>query len=358
MATDYDWHPDANNGGSVFKVETHNLKWWVVLAIVVSVLIHILMYFVLTRWEGPASAAQEDLNFRLLTEQESIDRDTLEELLADEPVLPEDLDVKTIEPENLSDIDIDQNFDEFGVMDELSKEELIRMAPADAPEMFGGAMPQVPSNVLDMAATEMDLASADTLNNELQDMRKKLTEASEQISPDQVTLEIDANEVSEGLNTDEFFKDAAQKVMGEKADEFVKGYATLDDLIGMTGGIKRGTSKTAMMPTDILFDYGEDSLKESAELAMIKLAYLIETNPDAVFIIEGHTDSFGGDEYNRALSERRAQAVKDWLVKKLRLDAKNIRVVGKGKLEPIVPITGDADQQELNRRVEIEIRRD
>lgn len=353
MAADYDWHPAANKGGSVFKVETRNLGWWVFLAVLVSIGIHIVLFFVLKNWERKENRS-ENLNFRVQTKQESIDRSRLEELLSQKPEVPEKIDIA--QPEKLSELDVDQDFDAFDMMDML-KDEPIRMAPVDAPELAAAAMPQVPQQALDMAAEAMELSTAEVLSSDLQEMRNKLVDASQQVAVEQPVMMIESEDVSEGVDTDEFFKKAAEKVMGERADEFVKGYATLDDLIGQTGGIKRGTSQTAMMPSDILFEYGKANLREDAEISMIKLAYLVETNPDAIFIIEGHTDSFGGDDYNLQLSESRARSVRDWLVRRLRINPSNIRVIGKGKLEPIVPITGTAEEQELNRRVEIEIRK-
>ena len=90
---------------------------------------------------------------------------------------------------------------------------------------------------------------------------------------------------------------------------------------------------------------------------MMKLAFIVQTNPDATFIIEGHTDSFGGDEFNLDLSLKRAEAVRRWLVERLRIDAANIKVVGIGKTRPIVATEGTADEQSLNRRVEIVVKK-
>ncbi len=90
---------------------------------------------------------------------------------------------------------------------------------------------------------------------------------------------------------------------------------------------------------------------------MMKLAFIVQTNPDATFVIEGHTDSFGGDDFNLELSRKRAEAVRLWLVERLRIDASNIQVVGMGKTKPIVSTAGTAEQQALNRRVEIVVRK-
>ncbi len=188
-------------------------------------------------------------------------------------------------------------------------------------------------------------------------MRNKLIESSANVSVAQPVLELNAgDDVGQGVDTDEFFKEAASKAFGTNADEFVKGYSSLDDLIGRTGGVATGEEKIAL-PTDILFGYNEFELKEEARLSMMKLAFIVQTNPDATFIIEGHTDSFGGDEFNLDLSLKRAEAVRRWLVERLRIDAANIKVVGLGKTRPIVATEGTADEQSLNRRVEIVVKK-
>jgi outer membrane protein OmpA-like peptidoglycan-associated protein len=88
----------------------------------------------------------------------------------------------------------------------------------------------------------------------------------------------------------------------------------------------------------------------------MKLGFLIQKNPDSLFIIEGHTDTIGSDEDNMALSQRRAGAVVNWLMGSLRLSNDRIRAVGMGETKPISDPRGDKDQQSINRRVEIKVR--
>jgi outer membrane protein OmpA-like peptidoglycan-associated protein len=75
----------------------------------------------------------------------------------------------------------------------------------------------------------------------------------------------------------------------------------------------------------------------------------------ARFTIEGHTDSFGSDEYNEKLSLRRAVAVKEWLEKNMDMREADIRAVGYGKSRLIAPSSGSIAEQQINRRVEIVI---
>ena len=85
-------------------------------------------------------------------------------------------------------------------------------------------------------------------------------------------------------------------------------------------------------------------------------------NPDTIFIVEGHTDSFGSEEYNAVLSLMRANAVRQWLKDNgIALTRPNgecrlyIRACGASR--PVVSIRGDRDAQAANRRVEIHMRK-
>lgn len=131
-------------------------------------------------------------------------------------------------------------------------------------------------------------------------------------------------------------------------------FSALDDLLASTGGLGKNTAPI-LMPTDLLFEYDSDVLKPAAADTLSKLGNLIKKNAHSSFRIEGHTDSFGSDEYNNQLSLRRAEAVKKWLLTTMGLDAGRISTVGLGKSRLLVPATGTVEQQQLNRRVEIVI---
>lgn len=68
--------------------------------------------------------------------------------------------------------------------------------------------------------------------------------------------------------------------------------------------------------------------------------------------IEGHTDSIGTDEYNLALSQRRAKSVVEYLVKRMGVSQDQLIIEGKGESEPVADNETDAGRQR-NRRVQI-----
>jgi outer membrane protein OmpA-like peptidoglycan-associated protein len=84
-----------------------------------------------------------------------------------------------------------------------------------------------------------------------------------------------------------------------------------------------------------------------------KLAAFLERYPDRRVTVEGFTDSTGSAEYNQALSERRAQSVRDALVQK-GIDPARVDTQGYGEEFPKASNETPAGRQ-LNRRVEVVI---
>jgi len=133
------------------------------------------------------------------------------------------------------------------------------------------------------------------------------------------------------------------------------GFSNLDDLLAQTGPLSPGTAPI-LMPSDLLFEYGEYRLNPGAMAGLQKLGLLIRRNPQADFIIEGHTDSFGSDDSNMVLSQDRATMVKMWLVREMQIAPERIETRGYGKTRLIAPGSGTVEEQQINRRVEIVIR--
>ena len=131
-------------------------------------------------------------------------------------------------------------------------------------------------------------------------------------------------------------------------------FSNLDGLLSAKGPL---TTKTApiLLPTDLLFGYNESDLRPEAVGSLQKLAELMQRNPNATFIIEGHTDNFGTPEYNQALSVARAESVKGWLANEAGIDPLRIQTRGFG-LSRLLVRDGSIEQQKLNRRVEIVIK--
>jgi outer membrane protein OmpA-like peptidoglycan-associated protein len=102
---------------------------------------------------------------------------------------------------------------------------------------------------------------------------------------------------------------------------------------------------------DVLFDTGQASLKPGADLALDRLATYMTAHPQTKIVVEGHTDSIGSDEYNDALSQRRADAVAHALIAR-GVSPDDVRAIGRGKSYPVATNDSSAGRQQ-NRRVEI-----
>jgi outer membrane protein OmpA-like peptidoglycan-associated protein len=115
------------------------------------------------------------------------------------------------------------------------------------------------------------------------------------------------------------------------------------------------------LAADVLFDFDKSVLRAEAVPSLEKVAEVLRSKAGSPVTIEGHTDGKGSDAYNQPLSEKRAQAVRDWLVKNGGATAAKITTKGWGKTKPIVPNTrpdgsDDPDGRKKNRRVEITVR--
>src|SRR5690606_2907036 len=81
-----------------------------------------------------------------------------------------------------------------------------------------------------------------------------------------------------------------------------------------------------------------------------QLASVIREHPEIAHVrIEGHTDSTGRAEYNRALSRRRAESVLDYLVKKGRVEEHRLSAHGFGPDRPIHPDAQTEEEHAANR---------
>ncbi len=85
----------------------------------------------------------------------------------------------------------------------------------------------------------------------------------------------------------------------------------------------------------VLFDYDSAKLDSSAKIMLDAQSRFLRANTDLNFIIEGHCDERGTREYNLALGEQRATAVRDYLVIQ-GIDPDRIKVISYGKEKPAV----------------------
>ena len=101
------------------------------------------------------------------------------------------------------------------------------------------------------------------------------------------------------------------------------------------------------------FDFDKAEIRPENKELLSRIAGVLLTSKDYTVSANGHTDDVGTQEYNQDLSERRAQAVRDYLVN-AGLSEEIFTVQGFGKKQPLVNGTSDAARAK-NRRVELGI---
>lgn len=103
---------------------------------------------------------------------------------------------------------------------------------------------------------------------------------------------------------------------------------------------------------DLSFAVGSSSLAEGEYQSLEDVAQYLSDNPDATIALVGHTDSQGSLAGNIALSKKRAQSVRAFLVNQLGADGARIEAEGNGYLSPLATnLTSEG--REVNRRVEV-----
>ena len=106
------------------------------------------------------------------------------------------------------------------------------------------------------------------------------------------------------------------------------------------------------MTLRIHFDFDRSDIRPADQAELDKGVDFVKKYPEAEIEIKGHTDSKGSDAYNRRLSERRAEAVKAYLVKEADVAPARIKTRGLGESKPVA--SNDTEEgRAKNRRVEI-----
>jgi outer membrane protein OmpA-like peptidoglycan-associated protein/ribulose bisphosphate carboxylase small subunit len=105
---------------------------------------------------------------------------------------------------------------------------------------------------------------------------------------------------------------------------------------------------------NIYFDFNQATLKPESGKELGKLIQMLQNHPETKIEIAGHTDFVGSLQYNKTLSQKRAQAVVDYLIKK-GISPDRLTAVGFGKEHPLASNDDEEEGRELNRRTEFKI---
>jgi OmpA-OmpF porin, OOP family len=112
--------------------------------------------------------------------------------------------------------------------------------------------------------------------------------------------------------------------------------------------------QSVVIQADALFDFDKSVVRPDGKRAIDEALAKLNGVDLEMVIATGHTDSIGTERYNQKLSERRAAAVKAYLVSK-GIPASKITTIGKGESQPVATNKTAAGRQK-NRRVDIEFK--
>ena len=326
------------------------LSFWVMTALILSVAAHGILWILFGTFKV------EPVAEITLTDAFSIKRSTFDSTVLDD-VDPGTDDPLTKDPANGQSPDSPESAEEIAKFTEFTPDDIPADFLVNAEIKMTPAVEAVENLALDAPGAESEsLANpADGAGDPTHDISQILQGMDKRPKP----LDPDHPEMNVGDllgGPDDNATDLADLARGGGGDGpgdlIPDGYASLDQVLGMKG--KGDPGKPIWVPTDVLFAFNSAELKDEARLSLMKLGALIMQRKDSEFVLEGHTDTIGDEQYNLALSVNRATAIRNWLLDALRLDPSRIKVKGLGKSKPLIP-EGTPEEQAQNRRVEVTI---
>jgi OmpA-OmpF porin, OOP family len=102
----------------------------------------------------------------------------------------------------------------------------------------------------------------------------------------------------------------------------------------------------------IYFDTGSDAIRQESAPTLKEIGTMLKEHPELKLTIEGHTDNVGKAESNQTLSEKRAAAVRQYLIDNYQVDGARLEAKGLGQTKPI-GANDTAEGRQQNRRVEL-----
>lgn len=337
MTSNYSWKRIKSRSSATAKTDDH-LTRWIGIAVFLAIVSHAVVLFAMRNM--PVIFGDDGSVDELATDQVVVrsvdDRNYLEDVPDDE----------VIEPPK----DADELLTELEMLEEAPEDLEVDFSPTvDEPEM--SVEMQIPPIKGDAFSSAEELTAGADLNADAEN----LGSTEEFIKPEKGQITIDAGvQNADAFDPDKFSKELAKGAGGDTDDGVIKGFTPLAEMTRLS---KSELDKAkGMIGSDLLYEFGKATLRDSAKNSLMKVVLLIDKNPDMYCWIEGHTDLIGDEESNKVLSIARALAVKTWLVDSMKISPDKLIVRGFGKSQAIVK-TGDRNAQAINRRVEIKMRK-
>lgn len=336
----YTWDSLRSREGRDPSSRRRKFGFWVLLSVTVAVILHVVGLWALGKFNLLLELA--DLEWSSQTFHVSETQELPADVIAPAPDTQDSTpptsaetlltEIEELLPE-LDDLEID-------ILPELEKPK-VSLEPLQPAKLGEENAPLLePLKAPEVQATLADLGRNEPLFTEVPEGRVVIEEG-------RITADLP--------DPDSFLKDVALRgANGLDENGLLEGYTELGRYLSFD--VDQLDQGRAALPSDLLFEFNENELKQNARLGLMQLGMLIDRNPEMYCILEGHSDLFGTESYNIELSRKRAMAVKNWLVRSLDLDASRIIVRAYGHARPKV-LTGDQKAQAINRRVDILMRK-
>lgn len=338
MQDDYSWKGGEFSSSTYQSPKSDSVGKWVFIALIFALVLHAVMIWGLSRIDVMFPQSVDDTS--LETEVVRVHRveldDSRPEVSRPEPLVEQEP-VDVVPPadeldmlESIAEVDID-------IRPDIETLEVPMSQPALMGELDAETFEPMKAPVFDPELPAMGFT---------EDLFPRANAGQVIVDP--------GSRMAEEFDPDEYTDLLRKGAGGAAEDGLFKEFTSLDAMAHMDGNSLLASK--ALIGSDLLFDFNSAILRESARVSLMKVALLIDKNPELICWVDGHSDLIGGDEPNMILSQKRAAAVKTWLVNTLDLNENRVAVTGYGERKPLIK-SGTADEQAANRRVEIKMRK-
>jgi outer membrane protein OmpA-like peptidoglycan-associated protein len=172
------------------------------------------------------------------------------------------------------------------------------------------------------------------------------------ISADQIAKALQPKPLTRGLSAGAQQVDTAARAKETTFVNSLRNRSTRSLSLGEREEVAQLAATKPKIDLEIHFDYNSAEINKASTQAVQELGKAL-TDPSlkgSTFVVAGHTDAIGGEEYNQGLSERRADTIKRYLTEKFGINGSELVTVGYGKTKPKDPKT---PLDPTNRRVQV-----
>ena len=172
------------------------------------------------------------------------------------------------------------------------------------------------------------------------------------ISADQIAKALQPKPLTRGLSAGGQQVDTAAQEKEAKFVNSLRNRSTRSLSLGEREEVAQLAANKPKIDLEIHFDYNSADISKGSVQAVQELGKALSdpTLKGSTFVVAGHTDAIGGEEYNQGLSERRADTIKRYLTEKYGINGSDLVTVGYGKTKPK---DANAPMDPTNRRVQV-----